>query len=314
VELDISTKFEFGPKAIRSGLRLARIAKEGGFGVIHAHTRVSQVAASIASRISGAKVVTTCHGYFRKRLRGIVDTWGDRVVAISGAVKEHLTKDLHVAENRVALIYSGVDASRFRADSGPDGLGRVRAGLGLAEGPVIGTIGRLSPVKGQRFFIESMAHILARRPDAQAVILGNGPEEAALRKLAASTGAGGRIFFFASSADTGRFLSAMDVFVFPSLKEGLGIALLEALAAGRACVASDTGGIGDIIEDGHTGLLVAPGDPKAIAEAVLKLLADGALRSGMGRKGRELVAAKFTVDAMADRMAGLYNEVGRSGR
>jgi glycosyltransferase involved in cell wall biosynthesis len=308
-ELDIKTKFEFGPKALKSAFRLARILKDDGIDVMHAHTRVSQVAALAASKMSGVPVVTTCHGYFKKRLRGVIDTWGTKVIAISDAVKTHLIKDLHVKEDRVELIYSGIDPSRFPDDTGAGGLKKARAELGLKDAPVVGTIGRLSSVKGQRFFVEAMKDILANRPDAQAVLLGSGEEERSLRKLAASSGVAGSVRFYESCADTGRFLSVMDVFVFPSLKEGLGIALLEALAAGRACVASRTGGIGDIIKDGYNGMLVGVGDPKAISDAVLKLLADSNLRAEMGRRGRELVRERFTLERMASDVAGLYEKV-----
>ena len=309
IELDIKTKFEFGPKVLKSAFRLSRIVKDEGVDLIHAHTRVSQVAALLASKMTGVGYVTTCHGYFRKRLRGIVDSWGARVVAISGAVRSHLEDDLHVDPKRVELIYSGVDLSRFSQATGGAGPKEARTRLGLKDAPVVGTIGRLSPVKGHRFFVEAMKDILAKRPDAQAVILGSGEELPMLRKLADSLGIAASVHFYDSCADTGKFLSAMDVFVFPSVKEGLGIALLEALAAARPCVASKVGGIGDIIKDGYSGLLVEPSDPKAIAGAALRLLADASLRDEMGRRGRALVGERFTLDRMADEMIRLYGEV-----
>lgn len=313
IDLNIGTKFEFGPKAILSGIRLARIANEDKVDIIHAHSRVSQVAAMIASRLSGVKVVTTCHGYFKKRLRGVIDAWGARVVAISEAVREHLARDLSVKNDRIALIYSGVDVSRFGFQESADRTARAKSELGLKEGPVIGTIGRLSSIKGQKYFILAMRSILEHRPDAQAVLLGSGPEETALKRLVRSEDIAGSVYFFASCADTAKFLSAMDVFVFPSIKEGLGIALLEALAAGKACVASSVGGIGDIIKDGQNGLLVEAGDHSAISEAVLKLIGNEALRKEMGRNGRALVGERFTIDAMAENMARLYKEVAGRG-
>lgn len=308
-ELDIRTKFEFGPKALRSGLKLSRIVRDEGIDIIHAHTRVSQVAALLASKMSGVPFVTTCHGYFRKRLRGIIDTWGVRVIAISDAVKAHLVSDLGVAAGRVALIYSGVDTSRFAEGPSPERAREARKALGLKDVSTVGTIGRLSSVKGQKFFIEAMKGILAVRPETQAILLGDGEEKASLEKLAGSLGIAGAVRFYDSCADTRAFLAAMDVFVFPSVKEGLGIALLEALTAGKACVASRIGGIPDIIRDGHSGLLVDVGDPKGISDAVLKLLADSSLRAEMGRRGRALVQERFTLEGMADNMIKLYADV-----
>jgi len=101
----------------------------------------------------------------------------------------------------------------------------------------------------------------------------------------------------------------MDVFVFPSVKEGLGIALLEAFASGKACVASDTGGIGNVVEDGVTGFLTPVGDPPAMAKAILKLIGDAGLRKRLGDNARALVMKKFTLDEMAGRMIELYRGV-----
>jgi len=307
--LDIDTKFEFGPMVMRSVFALARIIRDEKADIVHAHTRVSQVAAFFACRIAGIPYVTTCHGYFRTRARKILDTWGARVIAISDAVRIHLRNDLGVSESRIKLIYSGVDTRKFERTRQPDEIRAIRKSLGLKGGPVIGTIGRLSPVKGQRFLIEAMEIIIAARPDAEALIIGDGDEKAVLQSLAAKAGTDGSIHFVSSSVDTARFLSVMDVFVFPSVKEGLGIALLEALAAGRACVASNVGGIGDIIKDDVSGMLVPAGDAEAIAKAVLRLLEDADLRRRMGEAGKALVREKFSLDRMTDEVMGLYGEV-----
>lgn len=309
-DLDIDTKFEFSPKVFRSAFRLARIVKDERVDIVHAHSRVSQVASLLASKLGGVPFVSTCHGYFKKRLRGIVDTWGMKVIAISDAVKSHLIEDLGVDEERIELVYSGVDALRFSRDYGADKLTELKSSLGLKNAPVIGTIGRLSPVKGQKYLVGAMKEILSVRPDTQVIILGDGDERESLAKLAKTLGVSGSLHLFSSCADTTDFLSVMDVFVFPSVKEGLGIALLEAMAAGKACVASRVGGISDIIKDGYSGLLVGVADQKAISSAVLELLADAELRRLMGVRARELVRERFTLDMMADKVAGVYRALG----
>lgn len=311
-KIDINTKFELGPKVIRSAFDIAGIIRREKIDIVHAHSRVSQVASFFACRMTGAPLVTTCHGYFRKRLRGVLDTWGDKVVAISDAVRDHLRNDLGVKDGRIALIYNGVDPARFMSGYSGEDIMLTKRSVGLAgSGPVIGTIGRLSPVKGQRFLIEAMTAILSKHRDANMVLVGDGPEKEALESLAKSLGIERSVHFVSSVIDTGRMLSIMDVFVFPSVKEGLGIALLEALAAGRACVASDVGGIGDILRRDSCGVLVPGGDPRAIAEAVIRLLEDPAGRAEMGRRGRRVVGEKFSLDMMAERMAGLYMEIVR---
>ncbi|MDD5136465.1 MAG: glycosyltransferase, partial [Candidatus Omnitrophica bacterium] len=142
--VDIRTKFEFGPKVIGAAFRLARIVKTEKVDIIHAHTRVSQVAVFLASKLTGVPYVTTCHGYFKLRSRKLFDTWGRRVIAISDAVKDHLKNDLGVDEERIRLIYSGVDIAKFARRYSEAGKGAIKIELGLKDAPVVGTIGRLS--------------------------------------------------------------------------------------------------------------------------------------------------------------------------
>lgn len=305
-KIDIKTKFEFGPKAIISGFRLADIVRKEGVDLIHAHSRVSQVAAALASSMTGVPYVTTCHGYFIKRSRGIIDTWGTRVVAISDAVKRHLVDDLDVDESRVELIYSGIDIKKFSRNIGADDVSAVKNLMGLGKSPVVGTIGRLSSVKGQRYLIEAMRDIISVAPEARCLIVGNGPEEASLKALVGSLGLKGSVIFVESCDDTHKYLSAMDIFVFPSLKEGLGIALLEAMASGLACIASRTGGIEDIIADGNNGILVDAGDKSAIADSAVKLLNDESLRDKLGKAARITAGSRFDINSMADNMKKFY--------
>lgn len=305
----IDTKFELHPKVFRAALTLAKIVRDEAIEVIHAHSRVSQVAALLASRITGVPVVTTCHGYFTVRARRIIDTWGARVIAISEAVKEHLIRDLGVRPERIALVYSGVDVDRFAAAMLPDDVRAIRISLGLKDGPVVGTIGRLSPVKGHAYLIEALKRAAVRRPAVQGLIVGDGGEKDSLRSRARQAGIRDAVTFVSSHVDTRRFLAAMDVFVFPSVAEGLGIALLEALASGRACVASRVGGIGDIITDGVNGLLVPVGDPESIANAILALLDDPARAKAMGDEGRRLVRERFSLERMAADVHEVYARV-----
>lgn len=306
--LNIRTKSEFSPKVFRSIFDIAGIIKDEKIDIVHAHTRVSQAAVFFSSRITGVPYVTTCHGFFKKRLRKIFDTWGRRVIAISDAVDEHLEEDLGVEEGRIALIYNGVDAARFEKELPAGEIEDARRSIGLNGGPVIGTIGRLSPVKGQKYLIEAMAMVLSKRKDARLVMVGDGPEEAALKDLAGSLGIGSSVRFIGSTFDTRRLLSVMDIFVLPSVKEGLGIALLEALASGKCCIASDVGGIGNVIRNGVNGILVPSGDSTSLAREILRLSDDAALRKAMGISGREVVKSRFSLDSMADKIMALYEE------
>lgn len=307
--LDIRTKFEFSPRVFLSALKAAEIIRREKIDIIHSHTRVSQVAGLIASRMTGVPMVTTCHGYFKRRLRSVVDTWGDKVIAISAAVYGHLKDDLKVKDQRIELVYSGIDMYRFSKDFSDTEIAATKKYLGLSGKMVAGTIGRLSPVKGQKFFIKAMSVVLKKRADAAGLVVGNGPEGPSIKSLAMALGIDDRISFIDSVIDTRQVLSAIDVFVFPSVKEGLGIALLEALAMSKPCVASRIGGIEDIITDGENGILTEVGDSNAIADAVLKLMSDEGLRYRMGQSGRRLVRERFNLDRMADDIAKIYGSL-----
>jgi glycosyltransferase involved in cell wall biosynthesis len=308
IRLDIKTKSELSPKVLKSAFAVRGLIKDERIDIVHAHTRVSQVAAYLASRMAKVPYVTTCHGFFKKRLRRVFDTWGDKVIAISAAVRQHLETDLGVEPGRVALIYSGVDIGRFARGFSPEERLRIKKEMGLKDGPVIGTIGRLSDIKGQRFLVEAMKDMLSKRGDIQCIIVGDGPEEGRLKSLAASLGLEGAVYFLRSAPQTQIFLAAMDVFILPSVKEGLGLALLEAFAAGKACVASDIGGISDIVKEGETGLLFPVGDARALSGLVLRLVEDAALRARLGASARALAGRDFSLDMMAKRVADVYEE------
>lgn len=309
--LDIKTKFFLSPKILIASFALSKIIRDEHIDLIHAHTRVSQVVADLASRMTGIPYVSTCHGYFKPRLsRRLFDSWGKRIVAISGAVKAHLERDFGINEKRIALIFNGIDFNRFSKTYSSEEISRSKSSLGLKRGPVIGTMGRLSPVKGQRFLIEAMKYVIMEKNDAQCLIVGGGKEGEKLKNFAASLNISENIKFTGSAyADTPRLISLMDIFALPSLKEGLGLALLEAMSAGKPCIGSDIGGISEIIKDGVSGISVPVGDAKALGNAILKLLNDSALREAMAQKGKEFIKEKFTLDLMADQMAKLYEEV-----
>ena len=298
IKVDFRTKSELSPRVLFGALALSRIAREEGIDIIHAHTRVTQVAVALAARITAVPYVVTCHGFFKRRLgRALFGCWGARTIAISSPVKESLINDFRLDPRRIALIHNGIDVERFSRDR--------RVPEGLRGDFVIGTIGRLSPVKGQRFLIEAIAKISSVKGDIRCVIIGDGPEENNLKKLARDLKIDDRIIFFKSDPDTAKYLAMMDIFAFPSVKEGLGLALLEAMAAGKACVASDIGGISDIVKDNENGILFKAGDAGGLAGSIIRLMEDAALRERLG----EFVAGQFSADSMADGVLELYRSV-----
>ncbi len=309
-KLDIKTKSELSPKVVSSAIALKKIVRDEKIRLIHAHTRVAAVTASLVSLTTRVPYVTTCHGFFKRRLgRLLCKCWGKKVIAISEAVKEHLINDFGIPEDRIALIYTGVDTAKFSEDLPEEDKAKARRRFGVENGPLIGTIGRLSPVKGQEVLLKAVKSILKGFPEAKILLIGDGPDESRLRKLVYELGIERSVIFAKSVDDTKGALAIMDVFVLPSIKEGLGLSLIEAMACGRPCVASRIGGIENIVEDGKTGLFFTPGDAEGLAIAIKRILSDKLIRDIISKNGREKVLRYFSVDQMATKMEMLYKEV-----
>jgi glycosyltransferase involved in cell wall biosynthesis len=176
-------------------------------------------------------------------------------------------------------------------------------------GPVISIVARLQAVKRHRIFLESARQVLAKRPDARFWIVGDGELREELETLASRLGLTDAVAFLGYRNDVDALMASSDVVVCTSSYESLGRSMQEALALGRPVVASDLGGLPEFIRDGETGLLVAPGDPGAMASSILRLLNDRQLAQRLATAGRKFVSEHFTLDAQAAATAGFYREV-----
>jgi len=178
-----------------------------------------------------------------------------------------------------------------------------------SPGPVIGTVSVLRGKKGHRFLLEAAARLRQEYPGLKVIVVGDGPGRDGLWREAKALELERTVSFLGFRQDIPRILATFDVFVFPSLEEALGAAILEAMAAGKAVVASRVGGIPEAVVDRETGLLVPPADSGALAEAVRKLLQDPDLRRRMGEQGRLRVEEQFSLNRMLDRTAALYRDL-----
>ena len=319
IPIPIRTKKEISLKILWSKLKLSHLFARYNFELIHANSRTTQVLASLLSRSLNIPYVTTCHGFFKMRiLRRIFPCWGCKTIAISEQVKEHLLRDFKVDEKNIALVYNGIDVARFRLQTTDYRL-QARQELGLGDGPVIGIVARLSDVKGHRYLIEAMPQVLINHrqsgtqsgkclPEAQLLIVGDGREKDKLAGLVNNLGLEESVKFIPEVSDTRQVLAAMDVFIMPSLKEGLGLSLMEAMAAGIAVIGSDVGGIRDLIRDGVTGILVKPADAYAISQAIIGLLQDTKKREALGGSAQMFIAQNFSQDKMVRETERIYLE------
>jgi glycosyltransferase involved in cell wall biosynthesis len=310
--LNIKTKSEISPKLIPVYCRIRRIIAENSIDVIHAHTRVTQVLAHWICRETKVPYVSTCHGFFKPRVfRKIFPCWGRRCIAISEATREHLVSDFGMRKENIALVHNGVEVENFSPDKfSREEKEKFKKSYGLDNSaPVIGTVARLSSIKGQSYLLFAMEEILKVNPRAQLLLVGDGPEKDKLVNQAKELRIENSVFFSPSTFDTSVPLSILDVFVFPSLMEGLGLAIIEAQAMGLAVVASDVGGIYTLVKDGVNGLLVHSKDSHALAEAVLKVLKDKKAAGELGRRAREQAVRYFNLNQMVEGIERVYKKV-----
>jgi glycosyltransferase involved in cell wall biosynthesis len=229
----------------------------------------------------------------------------DLFFAISSEI-DHELDVLGVPSYRRAFVPNGIDPHRF-VPTAPSQKPALRARLGISGGPVVLFSGRLAPEKRVDQLIRLWPTVRRAHPDALLLILGTGSEEETLKRMAAEVGTG--IQFAGRVDDVVPYLQASDVFVLPSVAEGLSIAVLEALAVGMAVVVSDVGGNSDIITHGTHGLLIPADDEDTLADALVGVLGDEKERERLGRNGRERVEETYTLQVMARRLRESYERV-----
>lgn len=307
--IDMDTKADVSPKILSSYLKLSKTIKENNIQIIHAQTRVSQVLACLLKKFQGIPFVSTCHGFFKPRFNRIYfPCWGDKVIAISKAVKKHLIEDLKVKPQDIELIYNGLDFDNFQKYE-PNQILEYKKWIGLKDGPVIGNIARLSSVKGQDYLIKAMKDVVKKFPSAQLLFVGDGKIKDDLVNLSQQLGLNENIKFIPSVEHTSSVLALMDVFVMCSLQEGLGLSIMEAQAMEVPVIASCVGGIPELIEDNKTGILVSPKDPKGISQKIIYLLENKEYAQTLAQNAKRNVLENFSLGKMIDKTEELYKKV-----
>lgn len=244
---------------------------------------------------------------WRRRLfRRFAYGLADEVFVVSRELREHYSAQVGIAPARMGLIPNGVDTKRFCPDA--DARIRMRSQLGISPAAFIaGTVGRLDPVKDHKTLLHAAELLGSSETESHIVIVGGGPEHETLKtRIAASPALRGRVHLAGESAQPEQWLNAFDVFVLPSLSEGMSNTLLEAMAAALPCVVTDVGANPDLVDDGESGYLIAPRDAQAIADRIFQLAIDRELRSRMGQRGRLKVTQEFSMARMLENYTRLY--------
>jgi glycosyltransferase involved in cell wall biosynthesis len=305
-KVPLKTKNEISPKIFFSFWKLKKVIREFDIDLIHSHSRTTQVLGDRLGRALAKPHIFTCHGFFKPKIsRRIFGCWGKKVIAISQQVKEHLIMDFKLDEFKVSVINNGIDTKKFGDFSGRDNMRRK---LGGQTDFLVGIIARLSDVKGHIYLIQAMPKVIKIFPNTKLLIIGQGRTKNVLIKETQDLGLKDNIIFIPEAKNIIDLLAAMDVFVMPSLQEGLGLALMEAMAQGIAVVGSEVGGIKTLIQDNVNGLLVVPANAPALAQVILRLLNDSQLRRNLGAQAREFIIANFSKEEMVNKTEIVYQQ------
>ncbi|HEY8080027.1 MAG TPA: glycosyltransferase family 4 protein [Labilithrix sp.] len=280
---------------------LADLARERGARVVHTHTFASQVVGTRAAIAAGARVVRTEHStrVFDDPSCWPFSRWSLRRADASVCISEHVRRVALAkapwAEAKMRVVPNGVDVARFGSVALPSPSERVRFLIS----------GRLEPRKG----VDVALHALALVPGAELEIAGDGDDRDALQRLAAKLGVGARARFTGFFTDVRDAIARADVALSSARAEGLGIALLEAMAARRPVVALPTGGVPELVRDGETGWLARGATAEALARAMKDAMTSAEERARRGERARELAAERFSIDAMARGYEAVYASI-----
>lgn len=297
---------------------LARLVARERPAIVHGFLFWAYVLGAFCARLARVPVVIASRrslGNFkagRRRyllLERLANRFTDLVIANSDAVRRDVVRQEHLAPRKVIVIHNGVRV--------PSGQGAARAAtrreLGVGdEVPLVGVIANLIQYKGHATFLRAWSSVVVEVPQAQALLIGEGPMRAEIERSVNDLDLGGSVRLLGTRSDVSELLDAVDLVVHPSLQEGFSNAILEAMAAGRAVVATAVGGNPEAVVEGVTGLLVPPGDVGALASAVERLLKDAAARSRFGTAGRARVLEQFSVDSVVGRYQARYEALLRA--
>ena len=301
-----------GEVDLLASYRLGRHIKSLNCDIIHSHTSHAHTLAFFASLGAKTKLLVSRrvdfsifrHSFFR--LSGIkYRHMADYYIAISQKIKDVMVRD-GIPAQRIFVVHSGIDHERFTAASADHLISEFDI---KSNQPVVINVAHLAGHKGQRYLIEAIPLVLAKISNARFFIVGAGKLMGELKALAASMGLNRELVFTGFRQDVGAFYQIADLFVSSSVQEGLGTAVLDALALGKSVVAANSGGIPEIIQDGETGRLVSPADPAALAEGIIEQLSNPEEASRMAMQGQMMVRKMFSLDSMVEKNIAVYRQI-----
>jgi len=292
-------------------VRCCRLVRQHNVSLIHAHEFRANAYGSLVAKLCRIPLVGTVHGknYYPDRAkRRIAYRWTSRaahMVAVSHDLQRFLEERIGIAHDRITVIHNGVDMIPRESLAQ---VQRLRSEFGVGEDEfVMGIVGSLFPVKGHVYLFRALKLALAYRPKTRLLVIGQGFLKRTLEQELSELGIEHAVSFLGRRNDVPRILPLLDLFVLPSLSEGLSVALLEAMSAGVPAIASEVGGNPEVVVDGETGYLVPPQSSEELGSRIIEFMSNPESARLLGESGKERVARDFTTARMLEQYQDLYD-------
>ncbi|MFZ5799806.1 MAG: glycosyltransferase family 4 protein [Candidatus Omnitrophota bacterium] len=291
------------------------------FTIVHTHNSKAGILGRLAARLCGVPVIVhTIHSCvfqypnlnfiqrrFYFRLEKFAARMTDKLIAISDTLQNTFIEAGIAPAEKFITIYSGIELDRFRAHVNAE---EEKVALGIRPGElVVGVIGRLAEGKGHEFVIRTIPLVAKESPKVKFIFVGDGPLRIKLWELTQQFKVEDKVIFTGQRSDIPELLKLFDVFCLASLYEGMGRVILEAQVAGKPVVATDIGGIPDVVSKDHSAILVKPKDVEGLSAALIKLLRDDNLRLEMSKAAQQFVDYRFSAQKMVEDIVRVYNEL-----
>lgn len=308
--------------------KIRKLIKRLDIDIVHTTNSYAWLSGGIAGRLAGAHVLATLNNtsfedswlvdnphlnkmklrYSKARTSFAMKRFTSSYVAISKYVKQSYVEQMGLKPDSIDVVYRGAQQEFF--DPPTSDLDELRNELGIEDSfPVMLDVARLVPQKGQRYAIEAMPKILEQYPKAKLLLVGIGLSEQYLRNLAEELGVSDNVSFTGVRRDVRNLHAVSDMFLFPSIYEGFGSALGEAIAAGNCCLVTGEAPMTEIVEHEKSGLHLKPQDPDSIAEAVIRVSGDDTLRKQLGVNARERARTHFTIEQAVRDLEKVYSRI-----
>ncbi|NOG84882.1 MAG: glycosyltransferase family 1 protein [Candidatus Scalindua sp. SCAELEC01] len=300
-------------------IKLSLLIKKEGYDIIHCHTSKGGFIGRLAARLAGSKVIIYSphgdifEGYFSRLttkafvlLEKFAAQFTDKIITLSIRGKKRFLEQGIGEERRIKHIYNGIDFKKFTRTEDK------RGEFGLRKDDfVCATIGRLVPVKGHSCLLKAIRRVVQVIPQAKFLFVGDGPQRQRLEQEIIVLELENNVSLLGARTDIAEILFCIDLFLLPSINEGFGIVLVEAMAMGKPIVATNVGGIPEIVKDGTTGILVSPKDDEALSSSIIKLHKNPGLALKMGQAGYRRAKRLFDIESTVLKYEELYLELAR---